>query len=307
MYLISELLGEYLSDKVLKGTSQRSYSVACRALIRQAGDCLVEQVDRKTILQWRKDALGISLKPVSWNSYVRHLRGLLQFGIDRGLVGLVDNPFAGCHVRPTRRPCKTVEQKNVARARHLLTDMEQEEIEWGQQAVLHPAWFWRVVFETFAYTGLRANELICLRMCDIDLHKWLICVTADVSKNYEERKVPIHNSLHEHLVKLVRIAKKRKIRDDQQLFNVNMFSMRHRKEFMDMDQVSAFYKRLSKLLGQRLSAHRFRHTIATELMRFPDRNIHTVKELLGHRNIATTMKYITVDHRQMRELLNSFA
>ncbi|MDE9448122.1 tyrosine-type recombinase/integrase, partial [Xenorhabdus bovienii] len=41
--------------------------------------------------------------------------------------------------------------------------------------------------------------------------------------------------------------------------------------------------------------HRFRHTLATELMKAPDRNLQLVRCLLGHRSVATTMEYIDID------------
>jgi site-specific recombinase XerD len=306
MLLISELVTEYLSDKVLRNNSEESYQVAARAWIRWGGDCLVEEVNRKAILQWRREVLTVTLKAVSWNTYIRHLHGLVQFGIERGIVGLVDNPFEDCKVRTPKRPKKTVDRINVVRARHVLTDMEKEEVEWQRQAKIHPAWFWRAVYETFVYTGLRANEVINLRRCDVDIHKGLICVTADISKNYEERYIPIHKELKSYLIKLIRCAVKMHVDANDQLFNVNIFSMRHRKKRMDMDQVGAFYTHLSNSIDVRVSPHRFRHTIATELMRNPDRDIHVVKELLGHRNIATTLSYISVNHDQMRELLNTY-
>lgn len=306
MLLISELVTEYFSDKVLRSSSEGSYQVATRAWIRWGGDCLVEEISRKAVLQWRKEVLEITIKAVSWNTYVRHLNILVQFGIERGLVGLVDNPFDECKVRTPKRPKKTVERIDATRARHVLKDMEQEEVEWQRPAKIHPAWFWRVVFETFAYTGLRANEVMSLRLNDIDIHQGLICVTADISKNYEERYIPIHNELYPYLMKLIRCAMKMHVRAEDQLFNVNRFSKRHRKERMDMDQLGAFYKHLSESIDVKVSPHRFRHTIATELMRNPDRDIHVVKELLGHRNIATTLSYISVNHDQMRELLNTF-
>ncbi|EGH49676.1 hypothetical protein PSYPI_47718, partial [Pseudomonas syringae pv. pisi str. 1704B] len=40
----------------------------------------------------------------------------------------------------------------------------------------------------------------------------------------------------------------------------------------------------------------FRHTIASEMMRQPERNIHITKNLLNHSNIATTMEYIEPDY-----------
>ena len=47
--------------------------------------------------------------------------------------------------------------------------------------------------------------------------------------------------------------------------------------------------------GFDISSHRFRHTLATELMKSPDRNLKLVKDLLGHRNVSTTMEYIELD------------
>jgi site-specific recombinase XerD len=44
-----------------------------------------------------------------------------------------------------------------------------------------------------------------------------------------------------------------------------------------------------------VSPHRFRHSLATELMKAPDRNLQLVRSLLGHRSIATTMEYIDID------------
>ncbi|WP_372438863.1 tyrosine-type recombinase/integrase, partial [Pandoraea sputorum] len=89
--------------------------------------------------------------------------------------------------------------------------------------------------------------------------------------------------------------------------NVNVFSDRHSRKTMDMNQLSSFFKRLSRHSPERISPHRLRHTIATKLMRDPDRNIHTVKNIMGHQNIATTMKYVAVNQTQMRELINTIA
>ncbi|WP_420919259.1 site-specific integrase [Yersinia bercovieri] len=57
----------------------------------------------------------------------------------------------------------------------------------------------------------------------------------------------------------------------------------------------SFYRRLSRDSGFDISSHRFRHTLATELMKSPDRNLKLVKDLLGHRNVSTTMEYIELD------------
>ena len=73
---------------------------------------------------------------------------------------------------------------------------------------------------------------------------------------------------------------------------------------MNSDQVEAMYKKLIDKLGVRMTPHRFRHTLATDLMKQPERNIHLTKSLLNHSNIATTMSYIEADYDHMREVLH---
>ncbi|EKN3347135.1 tyrosine-type recombinase/integrase [Yersinia ruckeri] len=52
-----------------------------------------------------------------------------------------------------------------------------------------------------------------------------------------------------------------------------------------------------------VSPHRFRHTVATNLMKSPDRNIQAVKRLLGHSSLRSTLEYIDEDIDSLRELL----
>ena len=53
-----------------------------------------------------------------------------------------------------------------------------------------------------------------------------------------------------------------------------------------------------------MTPHRFRHTLATDLMKQPERNIHLTKSLLNHSNLATTMNYIEADYDHMRAVLH---
>lgn len=306
MYLISDLLKAYLNDKDLKASTRQSYGVACRALIRQIGDCIVEEIDRNTVTQWRKNVLRITLKEVSWNTYMRHLRGLYQFGLDVGLIGLTKNPFDDSSVRCPKRPKKTVEQETIDNAQRMLAAAEHEENHRRKYSDFYPAWFWSTVFDTLLLTGIRAGELMSLRAQDIDLKNGEILVAAETSKGLEQRLIPIHGKLVQPLTRLLDYSKDKKIPSHLQLFNINAYSTRHRKDIMDTDQLESFYKRMSDKLGVKVSPHRFRHTLASSLMREHERNVHTVKELLGHKHLSTTLQYVSVNLDQMRSLLNEF-
>ena len=303
MHLISELPEIYFFEKHLRETSQQGYRVATNALIRFSGDCLIDEINRMTVLNWRRSILGSDIKEVSWNTYLRHLRALFGYAIKNNLTSQLDNPFEGCGVRCPNRPPKTVKHRIVRDARIILVGMARSEMKTLAMASLHPAWFWRTVFETFYYTGIRANELLNLRPQDVDMDSMQFCIHPEVSKNFDEHFVPIHSKLAKHLRILLLNAKKRGIKSNEQLFNVNKFSQRHMRRTMDMSQLSRFYTSLSRKLGVHVSPHRFRHTIATDLMKQPKSNLHIVKDLLGHRSIATTLKYVHVDVDQVRHAL----
>ncbi|MCD7041189.1 site-specific integrase [Pseudomonas sp. MAFF 311095] len=249
--------------------------------------------------------LGSEIKEVSWNTYLRHLRALYGYAIKNNLTNLLDNPFEGCGVRCPNRPPKTVKNRVTRDARILLFGMARSEMKTFAMASIHPAWFWRTVFETFYYTGIRANELLNIRPQDVDMENLQFCIHPEVSKNFDEHFVPIHMKLAKYLRILLLNAKQRGIKQSEQLFNVNKFSQRHMRRTMDMSQLSHFYTALSRKLGVHISPHRFRHTIATDLMKQPKSNLHIVKDLLGHRSIATTLKYVHVDVEQVRHALEA--
>lgn len=74
---------------------------------------------------------------------------------------------------------------------------------------------------------------------------------------------------------------------------------------MSVQTLRAFFRRLSKECGYNVSPHRFRHTIATEMMKRPDSNLQTVKTLLGHSSINTTLEYVEGNVDTVREALEA--
>lgn len=91
---------------------------------------------------------------------------------------------------------------------------------------------------------------------------------------------------------------------EEQIFNVNRFSAFRQGKQMNASQVTTCFNRMSLRLGFRITPHRFRHTLATDLMSFPDRNLHAVQQLLGHTDLRSTLQYISTDLGMLREVLN---
>ncbi|SEP37164.1 tyrosine recombinase XerC [Pseudomonas sp. Snoq117.2] len=299
-----ELTEKFIALSDFRPATEKIYRAAARAFIRRFEDLSLEQVDREKIIEWRKQLLDDGLSKRSWNTYSSHLKTIAEFGLNEGLVDLQRNPFKKTSVVPPKRRKKTVARSAIERARDLLLLLEQDELKEQKRAKITPAWFWLIVFETFHLTGIRLNALISIRLQDIDLEENLIVIRGELEKTHREFAVPIPTALYPHLTRLLDTAVSCGFEPADQLFNVNRFSSHYRRDVMNDNQVEAMYTKLIRMTGVRMTPHRFRHTLASDLMRQPDRNIHVTKQLLNHSNLATTMEYIEPDYEVMRDAMN---
>lgn len=300
------LLREYLVDHDLRPASAKIYGAAMKKLEKNFGKAVdVESIDRRGVLALRNKLIEGGLSKRSWNTYSNHLRTIWGYGIEYGILpGTDSNPFKKTTVIAPRRPSKIIAGDAILGARRWLTSLVEQEEASGDRARITPAWFWLATFELFYYTGIRLNALLCIRVRDIDWSNKLIYVNADTEKTHREFCVPIMKGLEPHIKRVMNAASDLGFSEEDQLFNVNRFSMHYRSKTMNIDQIEGMYKKLSNAVGTRMTPHRFRHTLATDLMRQPERNIHLTKTLLNHSNIATTMSYIEVDYEHMRAVLD---
>jgi len=300
------LARDYIFTHVLRDSSERTYLAATRALLRYFGDdCAADSIDHRAVLGWRRKELERGLTKESWNTYSSHLRTIWGYAMEHGtLVHATVNPFKKTSVVPPKRPSKTVARDAIKLARSWLRSLITEERTTGKRARITPAWFWLSVYEMFYYTGIRLNALLTLRYRDVDWANKIITVQADTEKTHREFSIPIAPGLEPHISRILEAARETGFEPDDQLFNVNRFSRHYRSKVMNTDQIEGMYKKLTRHIGIRMSPHRFRHTIATDLMKQPERNIHITKSLLNHSNIATTLSYIEVDYEHMRAVLH---
>ena len=100
--------------------------------------------------------------------------------------------------------------------------------------------------------------------------------------------------------------KKRGKSTEDQAFNMNLVcrKVKNKKKETSIDQISHIFGVLSKCLKFPVSPHRFRHTIATQLMINPD-NVYNVKQLLGHCDIKVTLSYIEYSPELIRRCVDS--
>lgn len=180
-----------------------------------------------------------------------------------------------------------------------IRDEEKDNVR--RRCALYPAWFWLTVIDTLRYTGMRLNQLLHIRLHDVNLDDGCIKLCLDGSKTHREWQVPIVTSLRPQLVRLIDKARQAGVPSDGTIFDVchylskiDINNVESNSNEM-MQKIRSFFRRLSKECGFPVSPHRFRHTLATELMRSPDRILQLVKELLGHRSVSTTMEYVEMN------------
>ncbi|WP_440382741.1 site-specific integrase [Pseudomonas aeruginosa] len=302
-----QLTEEYIFAHDLREASAKIYRAATKALLKHFGPtATVQDVDHRAVLGWRRKVLEQGLSKRSWNTYSNHLRTIWGYAIEHELVTHSQvNPFRKTTVIPPRRASKTVAAEAILRARHWLNMQVGAERGTGERARITPAWFWLCTFEVFYFTGIRLNALLCIHKRDIDWENQLILIRGETEKTHKEFVVPITEGLVPHLSRLLQEADRAGFADDDQLFNVNRFSPHYKSKVMNSDQVEAMYRKLTEKVGVRMTPHRFRHTLATDLMKAPERNIHLTKCLLNHSNIQTTMSYIEADYDHMRAVLHA--
>lgn len=302
-----QLTEEYIFAHDLREASAKIYRAATKALLKHFGPtATVQDVDHRAVLGWRRKVLEQGLSKRSWNTYSNHLRTIWGYAIEHELVTHSQvNPFRKTTVIPPRRASKTVAAEAILRARNWLNMQVGAERCTGDRARITPAWFWLCTFEVFYFTGIRLNALLCIRKRDIDWENQLILIRGETEKTHKEFVVPITEGLVPHLSRLLQEADRAGFADDDQLFNVNRFSPHYKSKVMNSDQVEAMYRKLTEKVGVRMTPHRFRHTLATDLMKAPERNIHLTKCLLNHSNIQTTMSYIEADYDHMRAVLHA--
>jgi len=301
-----DLTHDYIFTHDLRDSTAKIYLAATRALLRHFGEASpLESIDHRSVLGWRRGELERGLAKQSWNTYSNHLRTVWGYAIDQGTLNHTSiNPFRKTAVIPPKRPSKTIARDGIKRARSWLRSMMAEERCRKKRCAVTPAWFWLGVFEMFYYTGIRLNALLTLRYRDVDWVNKIITVQADTEKTHREFSIPIMPGLEPHILRLLEAARDVGFAPEDQLFNVNRFSMHYRSAVMNIDQIEGMYRKLTREIGIRMTPHRFRHTLATDLMRQPERNIHLTKSLLNHSNIATTLSYIEVDYDHMRTVLH---
>lgn len=141
----------------------------------------------------------------------------------------------------------------------------------------------RVLLALIYSAGLRVSEVCNLKISDIDSDRMQVRVVK--SKGNYDRYVPLSQMLLNGLRKYILSAKP----------STYLFNGKTKGEPLGTSAVQQSFRLALEKTGiiKEVSVHSLRHTYATHLLE-QGVDIVTIKELLGHANIQTTMVYLHV-------------
>ena len=154
----------------------------------------------------------------------------------------------------------------------------------------------RMIISLFYGAGLRMNELRHVRLCDIDSKAFQIKVVAGKGRKDRFTLLPKH---------LLEELRKYYLQDKPLVY---LFEGQLKGKPMHERSIQHFVQRYVKMIGladKDFSAHTLRHSFATHLLD-AGTDIHTIKELLGHCNLDTTMIYLHLQQSKRANLVSPF-
>ena len=125
-------------------------------------------------------------------------------------------------------------------------------------------------------TGMRKSEVLSLKWDNVDLNHGFILL--EVTKNGKRREIPINDTARETICGLTRRLDAHYLFDDPKTG----------KPFKDVKR--SFVSACRRAGIKDFTFHSLRHTFASHLV-MAGVDLTTVKELLGHKTIAMTMRY----------------
>lgn len=241
------------------------------------------EVDADVVRMWIASLMDDGAAVASVNRKLSSLRTFYSYLRGEGKVGL--NPV--------------LELQGPKRSKHLPTFVREEDMDTlldGDDSVFgegYSACCNRTIVLCFYETGIRLSELVELDVSDIDLSGGTLKVFG---KRSRERIVPLTNELKEvlssYLVERAAVAQA----DEKALF-VNIKGVRVSR--------SSVYRLVKKSLAtvstvKKKSPHVLRHTFATAMLN-NEAELGAVKELLGHKRLATTEVYTHLTFEELKK------
>lgn len=289
MYQLEDLLPAYeqfLYSQKHRPRGVKRYLYALRRFFEFLGtDATMDDITQESIADYRLSIAHMSSATIG--NELTSIRSFCRWGMEKKLRA--DDPTAILKWPRRSRPvprCLSTEA-----LQHLITVLkEPDDISQDE------SWYWqrnrRAIF-LMLYGGLRQFEVAALRWKNIDLHADTPYMIVRDGKGGDDRVVPLHQKL---------LAELRRVPTDE----------RHPEYAVagKMNGENLTYRSIEHIcdrwLAQKdvnITAHQLRHTFATQILHNGG-NIRVIQELLGHKHLSTTERYLMIELAEKIEAIN---
>jgi len=251
-------------NTVLKGQSQSTFSNYIRriAIISLHFNRLPENISDDEINEYLT-SLALDPKSPSRSSFKHMVYGLRYY-------------FR--HIGQNKRAIALPSLKNESKLPVILNRSELKELFKTPKLLKH-----RIILALAYSAGLRSQELIKLKLSDIDFERKTIHIRQ--SKYKKDRIVPLSDYIAKGLMKYISVEN-----PHTWVFNGKEPNGRYSPKGLSWVMCETLKK---TGIQKKVNLHSLRHSYATHLLE-EGVNIVTIKELLGHATIQTTMIYLHV-------------
>jgi integrase len=298
-YPLADLRAAYVKrcGQELRPATVERYAASLDAVLGWLNVPKVRQIDATRFLAYREHRLATGLSPRTVNHDMTILGSMLRWGVKQKLIG--SNPLDG--IKPLRHD-------HPKQGRPLTPDEIRLLLDKSPQP-------WRDIWYAFLVTGLRKQELACLRFPDVDWEARELVIRGFTAKNRRERRVPVEDGLYAILKRQAEEAPRRqpgtgktpKIAElvRQRFTRDHVFVTRQNTPFTHRSGAYAAFMRccdLAKIqthsydadgrLVDHVDLHSLRRTFATDAI-VNGADPKSVQEILGHRTLDMTMRIYT--------------
>jgi len=148
------------------------------------------------------------------------------------------------------------------------------------------------IFKLMLRCGLRVEEVSNLSLGDIDLKRRRILVQQ--GKGGKDRVVYISDDANDALVAYLKIRSHYRVK---KVFLVEKGN--YKGQPISVRGIQKRIEYYAKKTGLKVSCHRLRHTMATQLLN-AEAEVETIQDLLGHSWITTTQRYCKVSNLKVQ-------
>lgn len=283
---IIDLLPRY--ERWLKGEKRQPQGIAkymwtIRQVCRWLGDDATNaDLTETAVRRYREDLADDDKSASTIGNHLSVIRSFCHWAMIEGLR--TDDP--------------TWRQRWPAKAEEDPEALTQDELDALLAAISSPlahdeetVWYWkrnRRAILTMLYTGLRLSEMAALLFRHVQFHERRIVVLG--GKGGRNRSVPIHTELLKLTLEVPAIDR---MPGKAVIAQRDSGLPLTRKSFVKIFDVWL------PRYGIEIHAHQLRHTFATQLL-YNGANIKQIQELLGHKRLDTTQRYLRLDESHRR-------